>query len=162
MSELAGLLEQVRAATGPDRVLDAALWIALGHDHTDDADWLTGAAGGRLDLVNGVTLPDALQHGLSGVALAWQIAPLTASIDAALTLVEAKLPGWPWLLRQTHDEHYFARLESPDFEDVVWEAGDKETRDITAGSEALGYGSSAPLAILATALSALLQQGEGK
>ena len=68
------LIERLEKATGPDRELDLAIWAAC------------GGSGG----------PD---NGF----LDWRPA-LTASIDAALDLVERKLPGAWWFAARQADE----------------------------------------------------------
>jgi len=145
MSEMQKLLERVRAAEGPDRELDAFLCEAFDLPKCQEPD----------------CLPDVLRRIIDCVKVTHDEDPdvpfYTSSIDSALALVERLLPGWQWLVRSaSKDGKCFARLESPDFADVVWEAGDKETRDIIRGEEALGKAATPPIAILAALLSALL------
>lgn len=84
MTDLSELLERVKAATGPDRELDGAIEVMArrfdayraGLDDTTRAHWKH----------NGSTVYD----GNTG----YVAANFTASIDAALALVERCLPGW--------------------------------------------------------------------
>lgn len=72
--DVEGLLERVKAATGPDRELDRAIG-----EHFGECDY-SGPAHHR-------PLSDWAR-------------PYTASIDAALALVERCLPGWVVLIDQ--------------------------------------------------------------
>ena len=51
------------------------------------------------------------------------------SLDAALRLHEALLPGWDWLVRRSG----WCSLHSPDFESITWEAGECVKTDILSG-----------------------------
>ena len=91
-SELSALRERVGTATGPDRRLDAEIEAALlggfpshlCHDGTRRA-----YSAGRIHN------DDDGSHLTKGGRMA---APLTASIDAAVALVERKWPGVGWSL----------------------------------------------------------------
>src|SRR5690242_13610691 len=77
MTEIESLRERVAKAVGPDRELDHAL----------HGIWN--------DVARKVTLTEAEN------APGWDTPAVTASIDAALALVERKLPGkWPIILKQ--------------------------------------------------------------
>jgi hypothetical protein len=96
MSDLEQLLERVRAAKRADRKIDATVYDAL----VDD--------GGRKSfrVTNWATLPGARLHAkyhdgwLVGKSSddhwAEDLPCYTASIDAALALVNKVLPGWCW------------------------------------------------------------------
>lgn len=89
MSELAELLVRVKAATGPDRELDRAIF--------------DGLLGGIFD---------EAAVGQFFIRIRWDAEPVefTASIDAALALVERKLPGAWYVLakgRMTEAEPLF-------------------------------------------------------
>ncbi|TXN80619.1 hypothetical protein [Methylobacterium sp. WL8] len=75
---LRGLLARVKAATGPDPILDRYLCHALGV-----APW-AGTPAEHL----GMCMP--------GSKMAKATPALTASIDAAVALVGRALPGWHW------------------------------------------------------------------
>ena len=81
MSDLAELLERVKAATGPDRELDAALLCATSPSYHLSKNSLGGT----------VICRDGFRWNIE------DIAPyLITSIDAALALADRVLPGW-WL-----------------------------------------------------------------
>lgn len=121
-STLSDLLERVRGATGPSRELDADLYRALGYEvrQSGDGFWTWSQSGGS-DL---------------------RILPkFTASLDAALALVERVLPGWEWSVGS--DQGCAIA--------TVWTPH--------AGVDDLDVGGPTPaLAILAALLSALLAQ----
>ena len=73
---LLALATDVEAATGPDRELDARVWVAT---HPDDWLVLFGTAGAQ----------DYVINSIEGGSLALQ--PLTASVDAALGLMREVL-----------------------------------------------------------------------
>jgi hypothetical protein len=86
MTSLQELRERIGRLTGPDRETDMLIWGALLEDKRDRwsgwSFWIT--AGG-------------LPH-------------FTASLDAAVALVERVLPGWNWLLR---NDNCLANLWAP-------------------------------------------------
>ena len=85
-SALAGLLERVRAATGPDRVLNGDVLMAFGW--ASDGGIAIDPEGRRV-----FQIPDA-----------------TLSLDAALALVERVLPGWVWTVMTDYGDLCRARL----------------------------------------------------
>jgi hypothetical protein len=101
-SEIEGLLSRLEAATGPDRELDHRLQGILVND---------GNFGHYAGLEEWVT---------AGMEFGWNTPAYTASIDAALALVERLLPGWRRRLEEPHgDGGWRASLIWPDQEDVV-------------------------------------------
>lgn len=83
-STIEALLERVEKATGPDRVLDAHLMCAVnGYVMHEDSD----PAEGIFAFWSGEPWKSECSNCTS-----W--AEVTASIDAALALVQEKLPGW--------------------------------------------------------------------
>jgi hypothetical protein len=139
MSDLESLLERVKAASGPDRMLDDAL-------HWQFSDWNNIGGWWREHKVTGAR--ERFSSGFSPEAF-------TASIDAALALVERVLPGF--VLRvQTADptcsEHSPYRkceaiLAPRLHNDEGWQIGIK-----------VAYAPTPPLAILAALLTALIAQ----
>jgi hypothetical protein len=123
----ADLLEKLKAATGPDRNLDAML------HHRD----LQGIGTGYY--------ADAPRY--------------TGSIDAALALVEKKLPGWVCTvctkrIDNGHDERAWADM-----------ASEQWVKDLGAEYDAQyaeAYGATPSIAILIALVSALHSQGEAK
>ena len=83
---LNALASEVEAGTGPDRDLDARVWVAT---HPDDWLVLFGTAGAQ----------DYVINSIEGGSLALQ--PLTASVDAALGLMREVLQG-----RTLHTDEY--------------------------------------------------------
>ena len=94
-TELQRLLERVEAATGPDRELDAMAAIAfhqggIRHDLTVTAESVADVLDASAD--DPESCPDCgAQRRFPGAVV---VAPVTASIDAALALVERVLPEW--------------------------------------------------------------------
>jgi hypothetical protein len=95
MTDISELIERVRLATGSDRKLDVDILVATGwvleKRGMDRKTWLYDEGGRRYD---------------PGPYAAYGLAPrLTASIDAALALVERMRPGsWRLLLMKAlHD-----------------------------------------------------------
>jgi len=89
---LKALRERVAKAAGPDREIDALICQALLPD-------LSGANYGRPGLVVDMAAPSVLGGGQIAEA-----PPLTASIDAALGLVERVLPGRTYHMDATYPE----------------------------------------------------------
>lgn len=88
MSELEQLLAKIEAATGPDRELDELLTA-----------WAVGAT-----LQADATFDHKPAYHRDGFWVSIEpITPLTASIDAALALVERILPGFRLELEQSLD-----------------------------------------------------------
>lgn len=151
---LADLLARVEAATAPDRELDARLHVALhphehGMIHPGRPDGSRGSSHGplsgmdwdawsRLAKHRGSDLGMVANHGL------WP--DYTASLNAALTLVERALPGWDYRVERDEGVHKAG----------VWRSG----------TYFGGYGTeSAPtpaLALLAALLRALIAKESGQ
>lgn len=81
MTDLLKLAERVEAATGPDRELDAAIMCARG------ASWVTDGM--------------AFYGERGNYTAAVPVQPFTASLDAAMTLLEQ---GWGYEQRRPSDE----------------------------------------------------------
>ena len=93
MSKYAELLERLEKAEGPDRELDAEIDATLRVGKPNHQAWV------KENFPTWRARPDGLcecvhQDGSGGVN--WQSDPFTASVDAALALVEQKLPGADW------------------------------------------------------------------
>lgn len=88
MVELDDLIERVEKATGADRALDGAIyWHLLEENRTERELWWV-----------------ELQFQTGAVNGDWR-APYTASLDAALALVERKLPGCVWGISRFRRAH---------------------------------------------------------
>lgn len=84
----ADLLARVEAATGPDRELDAALWLDFTPGATRRASTVKSSKG----LWPDYTIDETREAGGALIV----VPAYTASLDAALALVERVLPGWVW------------------------------------------------------------------
>lgn len=148
MTDFIELARHCEEATGPDRELDADICIAIGYAGANSA----GAENIRLD-------PDwegDLLFELNGEDCCNPIPPLTASLDAAMTLVPE---GWSVKLYLHPGEHY---AEVYRLGDVI-ETAKGITRPFAPGGapQEGGPSVSGPLALTAAALRArsLAEQG---
>ena len=101
MGSLDELIARLVAARGPDRELDAQVWVVTG-----PTDGVVGLCGFEADAAwhyeydaEGRFPGDVVEYAVNpdGKRLPQarrEAPPFTASIDAALTLLERKLPGW--------------------------------------------------------------------
>jgi hypothetical protein len=131
---LAELKERVSAATGPDRELDIAIALAFSR-----------APEGYTRAVQHGTPMLWFWHEADHRAPYWRTPEYTASLDAVMALVSAKLPGWTWGI-DTHspDKGVCAILSKPT----------GECFDMP-GDVVVEYAKTAPLAILAALLDAV-------
>lgn len=102
---------------------------------------------------------DLSPWGSSGLRTELLVSAMEGSLDAALALAERVLPGWRWTMAAPSESRrvpdaYFARIESPDFDCVTWEAGDKCTTDVLAGRDAFAYAATPALALCLAVLKA--------
>ena len=144
MSDLRELLKRVEAATGADRELDVRILAALLSDEQltvkrspFNGAWCAYRADGKL----WETPSPFRQNG-----------EITASIDAALVLVERVLPGWSWHIdSEFHGFPAYACLSSKESNgaEEPWLL-EYETHD--------AKGKTPPLAILAALLRAKIAQ----
>lgn len=136
--ELGRLQRRLQAATAPDRDIDRDLAVATGQLHVGDGGRLY-----RIDADGG--------HVYGGDGDDILIRKYTASLEAALGLVERALPGWCWSVvknrRSTEDAppslNYSAEVVPP-------------IRSAEDTAESVGI--TAPLAVLAALLRAILAQ----
>lgn len=129
MADLAGLLERVKAATGPDRVLDEDLALCFGWSHE-------------------VNLEEDYECWRDDAGKARYLPKVTASVDAALALVERMLPGWACGF-DAGPKTKIAFVDRHDFADRMF--GARWTAEATT----------LPLAILAVVLTALMERFDG-
>ncbi len=93
--------ERVRAATGADRELDAAIWLACFEPQIASFDVTF-----HVEQYDNYLSRTSIETVLGGVWVDEMDPPLrhyTASLDAVVALIERKLPGWRWNLnKQSH------------------------------------------------------------
>lgn len=131
-ADLKELLERVEKAEGPDRELDVLIAQAIAKPTT---------------MLNGLTFDGAVAaypNDLAGIAQNWPVPTYTASLDAALALVERVLPGWK------------KAFSHRSFQYDGWLV----TLVPVSGDAQQGRSESAALALLAAMLNALLSQRE--
>jgi hypothetical protein len=87
--DLTDLLARLEAAEGPGIVLETQIAIAL----RDGAEGYPNFPLGSFR--DGFVQANMGRHGWS---VGWRVPPYTASLDAALALVERVLPGWGWAM----------------------------------------------------------------
>ena len=135
------LLAKVQAATGPDREIDAALALLAGEPQT-----FFGQFGLSLDHFGEVDGPECFRDARwAGGGHSYVAPTYTASLDAALALIERVLPRWS--LRLSLSEGYRHPC-------VVMGRSYPTNKSVAVEHR------SAPLAIIAAGLSALLAQQE--
>lgn len=161
MADLAELLERVKAATGPDRVIDALVAKALlseAHPRLDPNERLCvrgdlsqplcfhrpepmSAVMRRRKEADGAEVLEFQDARGWWLFVSRCVPPVSASLDAALALVERVLPGADWRLQTAADgrEGFWAVL-------------------IHLQGRNMKEGPTAPLALLAALLSALIAQ----
>jgi hypothetical protein len=120
MTDLSDLIERVRAATGPDRRLDADIMRAV--CLSDINDWWYETPWGTLE--SDPTCP-----------------PITESIDAITALIEAKLPGWQYGSERRRDTNGGAS---------AWVAPNEDANRARAATEPLARTLAFLLAVQAT------------
>lgn len=150
MTPLSALLIQIEGATGPDRELDCLIWAEM---NGRDVRW-----DGKMALARsrrpphdecrlGTIDPGRVQRNFSEAWHKPPISPYTGSTDAAIALVEQRLPNSDWDLDRTIMED-----GAPQFGCRIFVAG-------KLGNHA-GEAVTAPLAILSALLRTLIAQEE--
>ncbi len=141
--KLTELLGRVEAATGPDRELDAAIASMIRYHPYGPFHWLDKSPEAVYAPTHagwmGFTLP-----GEDGPRDAWASPEYTASVDAAIALVERVLPGQHLTMGQNVHHHYWLCTFN-------YLNDDGEPASNAQGM----HKSSLPLAILSALLSAL-------
>lgn len=162
------LLDRVKVATGPDREIDGRLWcaftpnrkfIGMAKSGQTRGDFEPGGFNPASGMTPGMvfertdfkgTREDIQKHG--GRIQQFTSSPAyTSSIDAALALVERKLPGWTVAnMSQQDDKNWYCELR---------EGHLTSYNRVAASTVSYGYRpASLPLAILAALLAALVAQ----
>lgn len=152
MSDVAALLERVRAATGPDRELDGEIDAVLraGLPTLPEWSWTNFPVWKHISNGRVCVLHDSGEHGVN-----WSSQRFTASVDAALALVDRVLPdsGPNMLYSYALDWHASAHTEISHTAELYLAEGDPP--DMTSYQ---GQAPTLPLAILAALLLALKDQ----
>jgi hypothetical protein len=106
---LKALRDRIKGLEGPDRKVDAALWVFIGLDEREEVHCRSWCRmDGRTDLTR--------EHFISAWASSY-----TESIDASLALVERLLPGWDYRHDRV-DGSYSAALSQLGAQDWASEA----------------------------------------
>jgi hypothetical protein len=156
---LADILKRLREATGADREIDAALYNAL---HKDDF---------RPVAFNALAQDDPEYFDLSRYHDGWLVGKTkrdiyaedlehyTASLDAAIALVERTLPGAEWYVwNNAHDQNNVKRGPGA----TLWHDSLAELHDGTWSGGDAHLAATPALALLIALLEALSDKGEPK
>lgn len=92
MGEIAELIERLQKAEEGSRELDATLWWMFFRNNAEHTYWT--AATGLPQSFPPETAYGDLPDGLGKLAVEAHAPRVTRSLDAAVALVERKLPGW--------------------------------------------------------------------
>ena len=145
MSDIAALLERVRAATGPDRYADCHLWvIAQGGD-------------ARMHVCDSSTQDFIWERGIDGFwvrdVVKFRAVPrYTASVDAALALVERATPDSGPNMVYSFDLNWHASAHAEMSYTAELYVAEGNPPDMTSYQ---GQAPTLPLAIIAALLTAL-------
>jgi hypothetical protein len=154
------LIERLEKAEGPDREIDVLLWREFGWSEIRDPERnsVTDILGPDVR-VNTRTISEAIDLFLhtdaNGIARAWNVPRLTASLDAALALVERVLPERGWFVGSRDDgsDLYCAGVdgELQHTGSTPWGPSESYREPIQAESR------TPPIALLIAALKAIAQ-----
>lgn len=104
MTDLTALIERVESGTGADRELDCLIWAALdGRTIREDGQMIL-ARNSRPphdEYIVGWVDPGKVQRNFSEGHSIPPVRRYTTSLDAVLSLIEAKLPGMSWEVRRS-------------------------------------------------------------
>ena len=138
--ELLRLAERCEAAKGPDRELDARIWCTLhGKRYTDHNPVYAAYAAENPETQVEFTEPPKRSRRVTGPHTGGHAKPVTASLDAAMTLVPE---GWRWELTTTG-----------------FKPGASMIGPVRAALGIGSYAATPALALTAAALRALAQKG---
>jgi hypothetical protein len=154
--KLSDLIERVEAATGPDRELDYRLAYFLGWrfsgfewaKQSRDQDWLSDDEFATLDeMAGGWKRPDQKEWPYPGTNTN-EVPLWTASLDAAIGLVERVLPGWAWDVEGGGLRNHAHLLEPPKTPKEAWQGQTGQ------------FGATPAIALMLALLHALTEEGE--
>lgn len=103
------LLSKLERAEGADRKDDVSLWLKFGDlwpvEEDDDLPFMTNDPLPPSVCINGLTMFEAVERYPNDIRIPshYNVPRFTASLDAALTLVERVLPGWRWIVDSDFD-----------------------------------------------------------
>lgn len=148
MSDLPHLLTRIESAEKADRELDFAVALASGLYQLQEPE------GGREegDTTQYVRYVHPIYKTVWSGSIGACVPEITASVDAALALVERMLPGWAWRI-----EYWPGQSAKVD----LWERGADGWHSYPMVSLQHVRGKTPALAILAALLKALLAKGDG-
>jgi len=139
------LASRVEAAAGPDRELDARIWCALnGKKYADHSEAYSAFGSGNPETQVEFTEPPKRTRLVTGPHTKGHAKPVTASLDAAMSLVPE---GLEW-----HIDHRLGKGMSPSYASL-WGIG---ARDIDRHFNATGK--TPALALCAAALRTLAKE----
>lgn len=135
MTKYTDIIERLQNATGPDREIDTSIWMLV-----------TKGATRRHQRVSSATYawkPYVIDETRDAQGVIIVVPSYTASIDAAIALVERMLSGKVWYVRGKSDGTFFCQLY---------------TSESQRGNDPKANAPSAPLAILVALFRALEAQ----
>jgi len=152
MTDLAGLIERLELASGPDREIDVWLWAL---SEKVDLEWQGTTLVAGYHGVVGWCDPGKLSRNFRtnrDTRGPGSIPPFTASIDAAVALAEATLPGCRWRV-----EHLPTSMTKGAADRSFWASCG------LPGAQEAAYAATSPIALLIATLRALqASTGEGE
>ena len=153
MTDLSALIAKLEGLEGPSREVDAEIAATLRVPQNKAPAWIVRWAGAYA-VHKGTKVALKHQNGSTGVW--WSPQPFTASLDAAVALVERLRPGWK---KHFYDagmygaERTTAHLSEPDFASLSRKNQPYRRSD--------GSGFSLAVALLIALLRSLSQEGGG-
>lgn len=146
VAALKALRERVAQLNGPDRKIDAEVWSSATGNETHFPNPFVHEADG----LHAYTSP---VDGMGPMSRWQRVPPITASLDAAISLVEKMLPGWaPGLVQNLHHSHWVGSLSQA----RPGVKSDASTTDLIITCSAIA--NTPALALVAAAIDALISQ----
>jgi hypothetical protein len=139
MTDLSTLIAKLEGLEGPSREVDAEIAATLRVPQNKAPAWIVRWAGAYA-VHKGTKV--ALKHQDGSTGVWWSPQPFTASLDAAMALVEKKAPGTNWNLDK-------------------WGASYQAILGEELASEVRGHAETPAIALLIALLRSLSQEGGG-